>query len=251
MKILHKIFIFIGLFSLAFFLLHSNQYYCTKMLFVDLGGITWLYSAVGMIFSIIAAFTIQKEWEQWNNLVDVVKSEVDALEELRLWSVHFPEGIKSKFDKTIKNYLEIIIEEEWEKIKKDEKCGAAEQTLASLHDAFFEIFDKKPELMTASFSIFTEVLKYRTQRIHYIAHHMPIILRNTLILAAGLVIILSLFIGANNIWLDYIFTVSVAVLTYTVYIVIDDLDNPLRPGGWHLTKKEYQNLLDKINNGRC
>jgi len=247
MKILRKIFIFIGLFSLAFFLLRNSEYYTTKLLFSDLGGITWLYSAIGIIFSIIAAFTIQKEWEQWNNLVDAVKSEVDALEELRLWSVHFPAKIKSKFHTAIRNYLKIVIQEEWTRSEKNEECDMTGQSLDLFHDAFFEIFDKKPELMTASFTIFTDVLRYRGQRIHYINRHMPLILRRTLVLAVNLVIFLSLFIAVKSIWLDYIFTLSIAVLTYTVYLVIDDLEHPLRPGGWHLTRKDYQCLLDKIN----
>ncbi len=60
-------------------------------------------------------------------------------------------------------------------------------------------------------------------------------------------IFLSLFIGVKNPWIDYIFTLSIGVLAYTIYIVIDDLDNPFRPGAWHLTPQDYKMLLDDIN----
>jgi hypothetical protein len=48
----------------------------------DLGGIPWLYSAICLIFSILAAFTIQKEWENWNELVTAIKGEVGVVREL-------------------------------------------------------------------------------------------------------------------------------------------------------------------------
>jgi len=72
-------------------------------------------------------------------------------------------------------------------------------------------------------------------------------LKNTLIFADVLLIFLSLFIGVKNPWIDYIFTLSIGVLAYTIYIVIDDLDNPFRPGAWHLTPQDYKMLLGDIN----
>jgi hypothetical protein len=69
-----------------------------------------------------------------------------------------------------------------------------------------------------------------------------------LIFADVLLIFLSLFIGVKNLWLDYIFTLSIGVLAYTIYIVIDDLDNPFRPGAWHLTPQDCKMLIDDIKN---
>ena len=60
-------------------------------------------------------------------------------------------------------------------------------------------------------------------------------------------ICLSLFIGVKNIWLDYTYTMSVSMLAYVILLVIDDLDHPLIPGGWHLTPGPYQKLLEEIS----
>jgi hypothetical protein len=75
---------------------------------------------------------------------------------------------------------------------------------------------------------------------------MPQILKVTVGFADGLVIVLSLFIGVKHLWLDYLFTLSIAVLAYVVYLVVDDLDHPLRPGIWHVTSKRYERLLAKL-----
>jgi hypothetical protein len=74
----------------------------------------------------------------------------------------------------------------------------------------------------------------------------PQILKNTLGFAAALVIVMSLFIGVRNIWLDYIFTTSIALLAYVVYLVVDDLDNPLQPGLWQITPHDYHELLRRL-----
>jgi hypothetical protein len=66
-----------------------------------------------------------------------------------------------------------------------------------------------------------------------------------LIFSTSLLILLSLLIGIKDEWLAYIFTLSIATLSYTVYAVIVDLDHPLHPGGWHLTNQDYEDLVKK------
>ena len=60
----------------------------------DLGGVPWLYSVVGIIFSVLAAFIIQNEWQQWSNLVAAVRGEVQGLEQLWHCANHLPEDTK-------------------------------------------------------------------------------------------------------------------------------------------------------------
>jgi len=98
--------------------------------------------------------------------------------------------------------------------------------------------------------LFNEVIRNRNRRLYQCGSHIPHILKNTLTFAGILFIFLSLFIGVKNPWIDYIFTVGIAVLAYTIRIVIDDLDNPFRPGAWHLSPEEYQILLNGIKNNR-
>jgi hypothetical protein len=79
---------------------------------------------------------------------------------------------------------------------------------------------------------------------------MPTMLKTTVGFVDGLVIALSLFIGEKHLWLDYLFTLSIALLAYVVYLVIDDLDHPLRPGIWHVTSKPYEHLLAQLSQNR-
>jgi hypothetical protein len=94
--------------------------------------------------------------------------------------------------------------------------------------------------------IFDDIIKSRNKRIFQSRSHIPKILKYILIFADVIMIILSLFIGVRNPLLDYIFTLSIGVLAYAIYLVIDDLDSPFRPGAWHLSPNEYKVLLETI-----
>jgi hypothetical protein len=224
----------------------TNELYNTKILLADLGGIPWLYSTIGMIFSIIAAFAIQKELENWNNLVEAAKSEVDAIEELWLWAEHLPNDISKKTRELIAKYLEVVIQEGWRKSEAGERSEAAEAILLSLRAVLFANVKNNSWIATNSLSLLSDLLKQRKNRIHFSARRMPDVLHLILIFAMSLVIFLSLLVGIKNIWLDYIFTLSIATLAYAVYMVIVDLNRPLRPGGWHLSTKDYEDLLQRI-----
>jgi len=249
MNVFQKIFIFMLGFTGIFYLIHTNEYYNSKILLADLGGIPGLYSPIGLMFSILAAFIIQKEWENWNNLVDAVKDEVDSLEELLLWSEHVGNTTGRKVKQLIADYCGVVIREGWRASEHGERSEAAEAVLYSLRGTLFEASQRHLEQhqdAATSLALFANILKHRRDRLHFSSRHMPDVLRYILIFSMTLLVSLSLLFGIKNVWLNYIFTASIATLAYAVYTVITDLDYPLRPGGWHLTTKDYEDLLQRM-----
>jgi hypothetical protein len=245
MKFIPKIFLFLLIFSLAFWLMRTVDH--GKLLLIDLqdlGGIPWLYSAICLIFSILAAFTIQKEWENWNHLVESIKGEADAIRELWLFSRHLSNDSKGNILECIKDYLSDI-QGEWPIMGKGGRSESEENILDVLRNEIARLTEGKGRMKLVP--LFNDIVRNRNRRLYQSAIHIPHILKNTLIFADILLIFLSLFIGVKNPWIDYIFTLSIGVLAYTIYIVIDDLDNPFRPGAWHLTPQDYKMLLVDIN----
>lgn len=246
MKLLKKLIPFLTIFTIVFLWLRSSDLFNRQIVLADLGGIPWLYAAVSSIFGIIAAFSIQKEWDQWNNLVDAVHGEVDGLEKLHLWSENFPQAIRDRLHGTIREYLRIIIGEGWEYSEKGKRSAEIEKAVHDLNSSIFEILRAAPELMPTSFTLFTNVLEHRSKRLLFSSRHTPELLRQTLFLGAMLLIVLPSLIGVKNAGLAYIFTASIASLAYSIYLVLNDLNYPLRPGDWHLTTEPYQELLRKL-----
>ena len=246
MNFSQKIVIFIIIFSSFFIWIHASGLYDAKEILADLGGLPWLYSSLVTLFSILAGFIIQKQWENWNSLVDSVKNEVDALRELFIWSRYLPEEYKISFSKGIKYYLKEMTGEGLQKSEKGEKSEKIEEAFTGLQGAIFEMSQKDPQAMTTTFSFFSRIIESRTNRLRYSSHHIPQALKSTLLFCTFLVIILCLFIGIKDVGLDYSFTASLSLMAYIIYIVIDDLDNPLVPGNWHLTTEDYESLLKRI-----
>ena len=86
----------------------------------------------------------------------------------------------------------------------------------------------------------------RNDRLHYSSGGVPVLLYFVISVATFLVIVLSLFIAVPNVMLDYLFTVSVALLAFSILMVIEDLNHPYRPGSWHLKKDKYKKLYEFI-----
>lgn len=125
MKLAGNIVIFGMLFSLIFFFLHAAD--VIKTAIGDdlqyLGGLLWLCSAVCFIFSTLAGFVIQHEWDQWNDLMDAIKGEVGALRSLWLWSHHSPDrGMTLR--RAIHQSLLVTIQNEWREHSLDESESA-------------------------------------------------------------------------------------------------------------------------------
>jgi hypothetical protein len=244
MKLISKIFLFLIIFSSAFWLIRTADH--GKIILMDLqdlGGIPWLYSSICLIFSILAAFTIQKEWENWNGLSSAIRGETETIRELWLWARHVSAETHKSIVQSLEDYLSVILTE-WPFMEQAERSESGERILDILRKTIKELGEETEK--SQFLQLFNELIRNRSNRSDRSMSHIPHVLKNTLIFTDILLIVLSLFIGVKNPWIDYIFTVSIGVLAYTIYVVIDDLDNPFRPGSWHLTFHDYAILLNKI-----
>ncbi len=246
MKFALKIVSFIGFFSLVFYSLHQSDFFNVQIMLADLGGIPWLYASIGTLFSILAGFVIQKEWENWNSLIDAVDSEVHTLREMWLWSRYLPVNVRDVFHDSIRAYLEEMADNGLYKSEQNIISRRIEESFAKMNATLFDMFQTQPKLATNAFSLFTRIIEQRALRMRYSTHHVPPVIKGVIFFATTLMIGLSMFIGVKNIWLDYIFTTSLSMLAFVIYAVINDLDHPLVPGGWHLTPHPYQRLLEEI-----
>ena len=244
-----KIIWFAVSFTVFFYLLVTFGHfigYNTSVLVADLGGLGWLYSAVAVIFAFFAAFALLLELERWQNLIDAVKDEVNALNELWLWSQYLPANLKTGFQRDIKEYLKRIIDGGWERGEGVQKDIGTETILRSLHSTVNKMIKEKPGLMPSVFSSLSDLIKHREERSDHLSFHMPSALKYTIIFNATILVLFSLFIGVYNVYLQYAVVICIAILVFVIYMLIEDLDNPIVFGDWHMTTQDYQDLLNRI-----
>jgi uncharacterized membrane protein required for colicin V production len=249
MKSLSKLLLIIIAFSVFFFgLRFYGQYigYDIGTLVSDLGGLTYLYSTVGTIFAVFAAFVIISESQDWSRLSVASKDEVRDLNELFLWSKRLSKPLSEKCSQTIQQYLETVIDKEWKSLREGSESAETESIISTFHDLLILASKENLDIGAHMFTSFNELLSHRAIRIEYSCQPLPAILKFTVFLVDVAVIGLSLFIGVKNLWLDFMFMLCIVTLGSVILMVVDDLDNPLRPGEWCLTSNGHQRLLNNI-----
>ncbi len=247
MNIFRKITLFIAIFSLVFLVLRFSSVVPITVLQKNLSGISWLYSTIALIFSIISAFVIQNQWNRWMNLEIAIKGEIDALWELIIFTEQLPSSIGNKLIESIKGYLLAVSKEDWQEIENELYSKNIEIALRKIQRMIITISNREKEDREMLSSIFLEIISNRNNRLHYSTGGLPFLLYILILVSTFMVILLSLFIAVDNVVIDYMFTSSIAILAFLIITIIDDLNHPFRPGTWHISAKKHSKLLGKVN----
>jgi hypothetical protein len=241
--IIRRVLYFIIPFSAVFWLIHEQ--FETIISRSTLNGLSGFFSADGIIFGLIVAFVIQREWEMWINLSESVRAEIDAVREMWKWSMHADGSLCEEAHQHLENYLTLIVAE-WNAGHVKKRNAAVDAELDGLRGILASMSSAAGNLSFPLQNAFTNLVQARDLRLNYSNEHMPSILKRIVIFADILLIILSLFIAVNNVLLDYIFTGAISLLLFSMILVVDDLDNPFRPGAWHLTTAGYEALHKEL-----
>lgn len=246
MNIVNRIVVFALLFSTLFFVIRFFHILNVDVLSANIEGVGWLYSIIGLIFGVTSAFVIQSQWNNWDNLVNAIRSEVNGLRQLLLFSAHVSdEDHQNSVTLSIKNYLEKVIKN-WRHNGKIKGSEEVEEAIEEIQEEMYDLFRKHAALSSVAYNLFSNILVLRDHRLHYSSRQLPRTLSILLTFATILLIGLSLFMPVRTLWLDYIFTLGTAMLAFLIYLVIDDLNHPRRPGSWHVTEDAYKKLLKEI-----
>ena len=240
-----KISLFITVFVLVFFTLRSIGGDFYVLAHQDLGGIGWLFSNIGLIFSILSGFLIQHLWDKWERIQKIVIEEIQALEHILLFSTQ-DDAITDKTKKIVHLYIEHVVNHEWSAKTRLLDSNRAILELKELNKTF-PLKDPSSNMQNSAFAKLINSLFYiRERRILLATRRMPYIIKNTFLLSAVLVISLSLFVAIQSVVLDLIFTLSIGTLVFAIYLIVDDMDNILSPGAWHVSSKLYKEFLKKL-----
>ena len=233
-------------FTFVFWIIH--QQFESTISRSTLNGLSGFYSADGVIFGLVLAFVIQREWELWINLSESVRTEIDAVREMWKWSDHVGE-LRDGAHQHLKRYLALIVAE-WNAGHENVRSTAVDAELDGLRTLLVRGSRATKDLNFPLQNAFTTLVRARDIRLNFSNEHMPGILKRIVIFADILLIVLSLFIAVNNVFLDYLFTGAISLLAFVMILVIDDLDNPFRPGSWHLTTDGYESLFKELTRGK-
>src|SRR5258708_29524833 len=242
-----KLIVFILVFNLLFFSVRLFNLLPPLKLFENNTSLPWLFSAIELIFSIISGFIIQSKWNTWNALIDATHEEQSSLRELYVLSHHFEKSVQKKIEEKICRYLTIILQEANANPGIEHRSKEVDRAIFDLEETIFAIdYTEHSNIGSMAFDLVRKCMEYREKRLQNILHKLPLGVKIFIIFATFATIFTSLFIGVTSLVYDYLFTSIIALLAYGVYLLIDDLDNPYRPGQWHLSMKGYKKILQEV-----
>ncbi len=243
--------------ALSFFIIFNVLFFSIRLfnllpplkLIENNNSLPWLFSAIGLIFSIISGFVIQSKWNTWNALIDATHEELASFRELHVLSHHFPKQVQTAIKEKIVEYLKLIIKESEKNKHAEYRSDSVDKAIFQLEETIFAIdYTEHPNIGTMAFDLVRKCMGSREKRLQNILHKLPLGVKVFIVFATYSTIFTSLFIGVTSLFYDYLFTSIIALLAYGIYLLIDDLDHPYRPGPWHLSMNEYKNVLNDIEN---
>lgn len=240
-----KFFLFFIVFLTIFFTLRTAGETFYKTAHADQAGIGWLFSTIGLIFSILSGFLIQHLWDKWERIQKVVLEEIHALDHIVMFATHnteFSEQTKG----LIRMYVQYVVDHEWSLKTRLLGSNEAIESLKVLNNEFIisnATLNQNKGILT---KLINTLFYTRERRILLSTRRMPYIIKNTFLLSAVLVASLSLFVSINSVVFDLIFTLSISSLVFAIYLIVDDMDNILSPGAWHVSSKLYKEFLKKL-----
>lgn len=239
-----KFFLFFITFICIFFAirLHGAEIYTAAH--KDLSGIGWLFSTIGLMFSILSGFLIQHLWDKWERIQKVVLEEIHSLDHLTMYST-VSEEMRERTKMIVKRYIQHVINHEWSSETKLLDTNESIIELRALNQEFIASSGSQQD-KNAHTKLINTLLYTRERRILLATRRMPSIIKHTFLLSAVLVSALSLLVAIENITLDLIFTLSISSLVCAMYLIVDDMDNILSPGAWHVSSKLYKEFLKKV-----
>lgn len=246
--IIIKIILFIVLFSGLFWYLRINNILPDYKLEQDLQSIPTLFAAGNFIYSIFTAFVVQTQWTKWDRLIDANRGEITMMRQLFILAHHFPKEEMFELRYRIYTYLKTYIEaSETKNIKiLSTRSTAVDEALINIEDSVFKIVEKHPNISSIASGYLTRAMEYRERKIQLSNQRLPRGIKIFVYFATFSVIFGSLFVPFNNIGINYYFSMVVALLAFGVYLIIEDFDDPYRPGNFVLTTGLYRNLRDEI-----
>jgi hypothetical protein len=244
-----KLVVFVVGFTLLFWAVRMSNILPQTRLNSDIKSIPVLFGVGNFLFSIISGFVIQSQWRKWDILMDATRGEVSTLRQLFIVAHHFPVQARNDIRFHIYRYLDTYCKVSSHAKGKDllYRSRKVDEALMRIEDTMFAASKRYPDVGTFAFNYLTRAMEYREIKLQSSIHRLPLPIRVFLIFATGSVIIGSLFMPFANLFYNYYFTLIVASLAFGILMIVDDFDNPFRPGIYYLSVDAHKELRNEIH----
>jgi hypothetical protein len=193
----------------------------------DVAG--FIYAVIGVIYAVLLAFVVIVEWDMFRDAESKVQDEVQCMASVLRDAQVFDEPQRSLIMKEIVNYADIVINEEWALMAKEQR---SEKAVKSIRRIFALVAEIKPanenqkiwyqEIVTRLNNFYNA----RNQRVQAAKDGIPAFMWSVMIIGAVITIGFSFLFGTENLWAHSLMVASLAGVITLVLLLIVALDHP-------------------------
>jgi len=245
-------------------LLGSTTVAVVATVLISNGGITenvsgskapWeeFYSVFGMIYAIVSGFLLVEVLNRFNNLSEVVESELNAIGDVRDFLIYMDgqEDKKKTVNRELQEYVHSVATVEWHDMN-DDRAALNSDTSKELYDIMYAVneleINNESDRSALHFLIneLSSITTLRTQRISIANHSLPPQLKHLLLFMSAVLVIAFMINTTPVLWVQCFMVGSITACVHLLYLVIADLDHPFT-GLWTINVRpliELQNSFD-------
>lgn len=215
----------------------------------DIAGMSAYITAMGVLYSILAAFTIYVVWTRFNDAQDATASEANDLLDLFRFAVYLrDQGALEGLRASITEYCQAVCEDEWAAMTSGHPSHSASAKFERVFEAVNSVqFDDERDAHAWSEMIrkFEAISDARSKRLELATAKVPALLRGLLYMASLALVVGFFMLAIDNDFLAVAVTVATTAVVFLTIEVVEDLDDPFG-GQWALTPEPFVQLPDRL-----
>jgi len=204
-----------------------------------------LFGAIALIYSLILAFVIMAEWDDYNDLDKVIQAESDKLNAIIAHSSTLPENLKQKFGNSIYQYCDQVVNQEWQMRESKEQQPSAIPELRhiilntapadKIQERVFNEVDKN----------LSDISDLRRERLSHTHSQMPQLVWNILKAGTLIIIFFAYFFHVPSLTLKRIYLALMVTCISMCMFLVYTLDHPF-DGDSGVSSQPYQEIKQEL-----
>jgi len=214
----------------------------------DIAG--FIFATLGVIYAVILAFTVVVTWGDFDKANEITNKEANCIASLYQNTTPFPAEFRERLKGELKEYVNAIVSDEWQKMAKGWKSSQVEEIQGKLVRSYSG-FQPKNEIqkifLMESVKKMNEASEMRRLRLVYASTGIHPILYAILIVGSFITIAFTMLFGTENHVEQLIMASCLAAMIAFALFTIIALDYPFT-GTFSIEPDAFINMLPALIN---
>ena len=197
-----------------------------------------MFGAISLIYSLILAFVIITDWQDYDELSDSVEQESNQLRLILNHSAMLPDSLSVPIKKAVHVYAQYVLEQEW----SQSDTPMSPDPLFEIYNVFYRLHPatvQQKEILTNLYDELNETFEFRRERLYHRSSHVPGFVWLILLTGSIITIMFTFFFEITSTRLQSffisLFTIMIAMCLFLVYV----LDHPFE-GSTAVSNEQYE-----------